>query len=63
MIRDVKVMRQKEGYVVEFPRRKQPDGSYLDIAAPINAETGKMIEERILAEYEKVTGNRVTKRR
>ena len=56
-------MRQKEGYVVEFPRRKQPDGSYLDIAAPINTEARKMLEERILAEYERVTGQRVTQRR
>jgi stage V sporulation protein G len=64
MIRDVKVMRPREGgYVVEFPRRRQPDGSYLDIAAPINAETRKMLEERILAEYERVTGERVTQRR
>ena len=63
MISDVKVMRQKKGYVVEFPRRRQPDGSYLDIAAPINAEVRKMVEDRILAEYERVTGERVTQRR
>jgi stage V sporulation protein G len=63
MIRDIKVIQRRQRYVVEFPRRRQPDGSYLDIAAPINAEARKMIEQRILAEYEQVTGERVTQRR
>jgi stage V sporulation protein G len=37
-----------------MPTRKQRDGIHLDIAYPINTETRNMIEEAVLAEYEKV---------
>jgi DNA-binding cell septation regulator SpoVG len=37
-------------------RERQPDGSYAEIAAPINAEARSMIEEAAFAEFEKVTG-------
>lgn len=56
MIRDLKVIRLKRGYFVQFPRKRQPDRSYAEIAAPINAEARSMIEEAAFAEFEKVTG-------
>jgi hypothetical protein len=33
-----------------------PDGSYAEIAAPINAEARSMVEEAVFAKFEKVTG-------
>jgi stage V sporulation protein G len=36
-----------------MPSRKRPDGTYQDVAHPINNETRKFIEDRILMEYEK----------
>ncbi|TMB69722.1 MAG: hypothetical protein E6J54_15060 [Deltaproteobacteria bacterium] len=56
MIRDLKVIRLKRGYFVQFPRKRQPDSSYAEIAVPINAEARSMIEEAAFAEFEKVTG-------
>jgi stage V sporulation protein G len=56
MIRNLKVIRLKTGYFVRFPRKRQPDGSYAEIAAPINAEARSMIEEAAFAEFGKVTG-------
>jgi len=37
MIGEIKVIRLGKGYFVEFPKKRQPDGSYAEIAAPINA--------------------------
>jgi stage V sporulation protein G len=35
-------------------QQKRKDGTYKDIAHPINNETRRMIEEKIIAEYQKV---------
>ena len=37
-----------------MPSKKRKDGTYKDIAHPINNETRRMIEEKIIAEYHKV---------
>jgi stage V sporulation protein G len=37
-----------------MPNRKQKDGTYREIAYPINADTQKMIEEAVLTKYKKV---------
>jgi stage V sporulation protein G len=62
MIGELKVIRLRKGYFVEFPKKRQPGGSYAEIAAPINAETRRMIEQAIFAEFEKITGEHVTRR-
>jgi stage V sporulation protein G len=36
-----------------MPSRKLPDGTHKDIAHPITQEFRKMLEDRILEEYEK----------
>jgi stage V sporulation protein G len=38
---------------VAMPSRKRPDGTYQDVAHPINNETRKFIEDRILDEYQR----------
>jgi stage V sporulation protein G len=62
MVRGLKVIREARGYSVEMPRRKLPDGTYFDFVTPINAEARKLIEDRILAEFEKLTNERVHRR-
>jgi stage V sporulation protein G len=56
VIRDVKIIRGPTGYLMAMPSKKQKDGVRRDIAHPINAETRKMIEEAVMAEYRKVSG-------
>ena len=56
MVGEIRVMQGLTGLFVSFPAKKQRDGTYLDIAFPANAETRNMIQQAILAEYEKVTG-------
>ncbi len=56
VIRDLKVIRGTSGFFVSMPSKKRKDGTYKDIAHPINNETRKMLEEKIIAEYLKIEG-------
>jgi stage V sporulation protein G len=53
VIRDLKVIRGPTGFFVSMPSKKRKDGTYKDIAHPINNETRRMLEDKIIAEYEK----------
>ncbi len=52
IVRDVKVIRGNTGLFVAMPSRKRKDGSFRDIAHPLNNEAREMIEGVILKEYE-----------
>jgi stage V sporulation protein G len=54
VIRDLKIIQGTTGLFVSMPSKKRKDGTYRDIAQPINNETRRMIEEKIIAEYNKV---------
>lgn len=53
VIRGLKIIEGKNGMFVAMPSRKKPDGTYQDIAHPINNETREFIEGFILEEYER----------
>jgi len=63
VIRDVKVIRGPKGYFVGMPYRKQANGAFFEIVSPITGKARKLLEERVLDEYEKVTGEPVTRRK
>lgn len=54
-VRDLKIIRGNAGYFVSMPSKKRKDGSYKDVAHPINNQTRAMIEGKIMEEYERVT--------
>jgi stage V sporulation protein G len=54
VIRDLKIIQGATGLFVSMPSKKRKDGTYRDIAHPINNETRRMIEEKIISEYQKV---------
>ena len=54
VIRDLKIIQGATGLFVSMPSKKRKDGTYREIAHPINNETRRMIEEKIIAEYNKV---------
>lgn len=56
IVRDMKIIKSDEGYFVSMPSRRKKDGSFKDIAHPLNAETRQQIENRIIEEYKKVVG-------
>ncbi len=55
VVRDLKVIRGTSGLFVSMPSKKRRDGTYKDVAHPLNSETRRMIEERIIAAYRDVT--------
>jgi stage V sporulation protein G len=54
LVHDIRVIKGPAGLFISFPNRTHSEGGQRDIAFPINAETRRMIEEAVLAEYEKV---------
>lgn len=52
VIRGMKVINGNNGYFVSMPSRKRKDGTYQDIAHPINNDMRKIIEDQILIAYE-----------
>ena len=62
VVRDLKIIRGATGLFVSMPSKRRKDGTYKDIAHPLNNETRRMMEEKIIAEYESVltdTGRQV----
>ena len=51
---EIRVMQGSTGLFVSFPTRKQRGGSDRQLAYPANVETRMMIQQVILAEYEKI---------
>jgi hypothetical protein len=41
-----------------MPSRKKKNGEFKDVAHPLNNETRRMIEDKVLGEYERVLGER-----
>jgi len=58
IVRDLKVISGNKGYFIAMPSKKRKDGTFRDVAHPLNSETRKMIEDAVLEVYEKenVTG-------
>lgn len=54
LVRDLKIIRGNTGLFVSMPSKKRKDGTYKDIAHPLNNETRKMIEQKVIAEYQRV---------
>lgn len=53
VVHDVKVVLGQNGLFVAMPSRKTPTGEFRDIAHPISQESRDILQERVLAEYEK----------
>jgi stage V sporulation protein G len=58
VVRGLKVIQGPNGMFVAMPSRKKPDGTYQDIAHPINNETRQLIEGYVLSEYRRQLAER-----
>lgn len=54
MVNDIKVINGRDGYFISMPSRRKKNGEFKDVAHPLNTETRRLLEERILDEYEQV---------
>ncbi len=59
VIRGLKIIKGNKGMFVAMPSRKRPDGTFQDLAHPINNETRSWMESEILAKYHQEVENRV----
>lgn len=53
VVRDLKVINGSNGLFIAMPAKRRKDGTYKDIAHPLNADTREKMEQVILVEYEK----------
>ncbi len=53
VVRDLKVIHGSTGLFIAMPAKRRKDGTFKDIAHPLNSETRERMERIILAEYER----------
>lgn len=63
LVNDIKIISGKNGCFVSMPAKKRKNGKFKDIAHPITKDLRQKIEDAIFAEYERMTGNKLTPRK
>jgi stage V sporulation protein G len=58
MVNDIKIIQGRDGLFISMPSRKKKNGEFKDVAHPLNNETRRTIEEKVLAEYDRVLQDR-----
>ena len=52
VVRNMKIIEGAKGLILCMPSRKMPDGTYKDVAHPINISFRKLLEDRVMACYQ-----------
>jgi len=55
VVRDLRIIRGKNGLFVAMPSRKRHDGTYSDVAHPLGQDLRNQIEEKVIGAYTAVT--------
>ena len=58
MVNDIKIITGRDGRFISMPSRRRKNGDFKDVAHPLNNATRREMEDRILAEYDRVRGVR-----
>lgn len=61
VVRGMKIIEGNDGLFVSMPSRKRSNGTYQDIAHPINRKTRELIEERVLKAYAEEVNSQTSK--
>jgi stage V sporulation protein G len=56
VVSDIKIIEGANGLFISMPSKKRRNGTFRDIAHPLNNETRGWIEERIVKQYLEVVG-------
>lgn len=51
VVRDLKIIQGLSGLFVAMPAKKRKDGTFRDIAHPLNAKMRAIVEERVIGVY------------
>lgn len=54
VVSDIKIINGTNGLFISMPSKKRKNGTFRDIAHPLNNETRRMIEVKILERYNQV---------
>ena len=52
VVHDIKIIEGAQGPFIAMPSKQAQDGTYRDIAHPINTDTRENLQKMILAKYE-----------
>ncbi len=58
VVSDIKVIEGTSGLFVSMPSKKRKNGTFRDIAHPLNNETRRRFEEEIISRYQEVVAER-----
>jgi stage V sporulation protein G len=53
IVRDLKIIEGHKGLFVSMPSRKKKDGTFRDIVHPLNADSRRRIEDKVIREYKR----------
>ncbi len=56
VVTDIKIIHGPKGLFVSMPSKKRKDGTFKDIAHPLNNQMRQYLEERVLAVYRQQVG-------
>ena len=54
VVSDIKIIQDTSGLFISMPSKKRKNGTFRDIAHPLNNDTRKKIEDKVLARYREV---------
>ena len=57
IVRDLKIIKGKNGLFVAMPSKKRKDGAFRDIAHPLDNETRQMLEKKVIEKYNEVAAS------
>ncbi len=63
IVTDIKIIQTPNGAFLSMPSKKSRNGKFRDVAHPLNMETRLMIENKVFEEFEKVTGEKLERRK
>lgn len=52
IVEDIRIIKGDKNLFIAMPSQKMPDGSFKDMAHPLNAECRKLFEDAIFNEYD-----------
>ena len=57
VVSDIKIIQGTHGLFVSMPSKKRRNGTFRDIAHPLNSETRRRFEDAIIARYRAIAGD------
>jgi stage V sporulation protein G len=62
VVTDIKIINGPKGLFVSMPSKKRKDGTFKDIAHPLNNQMRQYLEEKVLAVYRQQVGSSAASR-